>query len=364
MMKVILSLDNGGIRSIISALVLKDLARRLNRAGCHEPLHHYVDLFAGTGIAAVMAAGLCFAKAYDPEASESTPDEVLEMLRFHHDFVFDQTPKVTAGAGPYSAGVFEDNLKQRFGESTTLAAARTGILIPAYDMMNRRAVVFSNLENGSSNFYLWQALRGTCALPEFFAPAMVENLAKSRPRGTPLLPFFTGGAMATDPTLCAYAEASRVRWTRPGSQVVVISLGAGLDRRPLPYFDAANAGYHGQDLASVTPHLVNVAHQLECPAAQMLNSLINRDMASFDGIATRLTNQNRGLLNYYRINGALSAGSVAMDDLSPGNIAGLVEDGERIIAENGAVLDELVWRIAESQPVRSAERQAAAKVPA
>ncbi len=361
-MKVILSLDNGGIRSIISALLLRELEKRLHRAGCTEPLNSYVDLFAGTGLAAVMAAGLCFSKPYAADHAESTADEILEMLRFHHDFVFDRSRMPAAGNGPYSANAFEENLKLRFGETTTFAAAKSGILIPAYDMLNRRAVVFSNLEGGFSNFYVWQGLRGTCAMPEIFAPAMVENLAKSRPRGTPLLPFFTGGAMASDPTLCAYAEASRIRWTRPGSQVMVISLGAGLDRRPLPYFDALNAGNHGQDLASVTPQLVSVAHQLECPAAQMLNSLINRDMTSFDGISTRLTAQNRGMLNYYRLNGALSAGSVAVDDLTPRNIAALMADGERIISENEAALDEITWRIAENHMLKTREATPLASV--
>ncbi len=348
-MKVILSIDNGGIRSIIPALALKEIERRLRQKGCRQPLHTYVDLIAGTGIAAVMAAGLCFEKPYKAEFSESTPDEILEMLRFHQAFVLDRSEPSGSPDGLYSARSFEENLKIRFGETATIAAAKTGILIPAYDMQNRRPVVFSNLEGGFSNFYVWQALRGTCAIPDYFAPAMVENLARSRPRGTPLLPVFTGGAMATDPTMCAYAEASRVRWTRPGSDLMVVSLGVGLDLRPLPYFDALNAGSHGQGLASVTPQLVGIAHQLECPAAQMLNSLINRDMGSFDGIATRLNANNRSMLNYYRINGALSAGSVSMDDITDDNLNGVMEDGLRIVSENDAVIDEIVWRIAENQ---------------
>lgn len=347
-MKIILSLDNGGIRSIISTMLLRELTVRLERAGCAEPLHAYVDLIAGTGLTAVIAAGMTIAKPYRADMPETTPDEALEMLRFHHDFVFDRLPDVHAGAGPYSANAFEENLKIRFGETTTFSAAKTGILVPAYDMMNRRAMVFSNLDGTNANFYVWQVLRGACAIPEIFAPAMIENLAKSRPRGTPLLPLFTGGSMASDPTMCAYAEASRLRWNRPGSQVMVISLGAGLDRRPLPYFDALNAGNHGQDLASVTPQLVSVSNQIECPLAQILNSLINRDMTSFDGIATRLNHQNKGSLNYYRLNGALSAGKMDMDDLSAGNIAALLSDGARIVDENSAVLDEIVWRIAEN----------------
>lgn len=354
-MKIILSLENGGIRSIIPAMLLRELTVRLERAGCKAPLHTYVDLIAGTGLTAVIAAGLAFEKPYPAEFSETTPDEVVEMLRFHHDFVFDRSGDLQSGAGPYSANTFEENLKTRFGETTTFSAAKTGILVPAYDMMNRRAMVFSNLEGACSNFYVWQALRGTCAMPEIFAPAMVENLPKSRPRGTPLLPLFTGGSMSSDVTLCAYAEASRLRWTRPGSQVMVISLGAGLDRRPLPYFDALNAGSHGQDLASVTPALVSLSSQVECPAPQMMNSLINRDLGSFDGVATRLNSQNRGTLNYYRVNGALSAGRMELDDLSPANIAGLLADGERIIGENDAVLNEIVWRISENQaPERTA----------
>lgn len=363
-MKVILSIDNGGIRSIIPALLLKELEKRLHRAGCKDPLHKYVDLFAGTGLAAVMAAGLCFSKGFEADNRESTADEILEMLVHNHDFVFSDTEDLEAGAGPYDPISFEENLKIRFGDTTRLSDSRTGILIPAYDMLNRRAVIFSNLDGGYAQFYLWQALRGTCAIPEIFAPVMVENVAKSRPRGTPLVPFFTGGAMATDPSMCAYSEASRLRWTRPGSEVMVVSLGAGLDRRPLPYFDETNFGSHGQGLASVTPQLVSIAHQLECPAAQMLNSLINRDMTSFDGVATRLNAHNRGTLNYYRLNGALSEGSMAQVDLSAENVERLLSDGQRIVQENDAVLDEIVWRIAEAQRNKLQNERVTIAVPA
>lgn len=346
--RVILSIDNAGIRCILPVMVLMELEKRLRRAGMRESLHHYVDLVSGCGLSAVIAAALCVEKPYPADFATSTADEIFDMFQHDHGFMFDH-PEEVSGPGPYSPDVFESNLRWRFGEQTTFTAAKTGLLIPAYDMMNRRAVIFSNLEGGYSDFYVWQALRGSCATPEMFAPAMVENLSKKKPRGTPLIPFMSGGTMATDPSMCAYVEANRVRWTIPGSEVILVSLGVGLDRQPLPYFDALHAGSHGQSLASVTPPLVGFARELECPAPQLLTSLINRDATSFDGIATRLTPANRHSLNYYRVNGALRQGNLAINDLRPENIRALIEDGHRIIAENHALLDEIVWRMTEGQ---------------
>ena len=66
----ILSLDGGGIRGIISAVILKEVENQLEKY-CEEKnlpeigLHDYFDLVAGTSTGSLIAAGIAVKKEAD-----------------------------------------------------------------------------------------------------------------------------------------------------------------------------------------------------------------------------------------------------------------------------------------------------------
>jgi len=55
----ILSIDGGGIRGLIPALILKELEERLARRRNAQPLPRLFDLMAGTSTGGLIALGLC-----------------------------------------------------------------------------------------------------------------------------------------------------------------------------------------------------------------------------------------------------------------------------------------------------------------
>jgi patatin-like phospholipase/acyl hydrolase len=54
----VLSIDGGGIRGIIPAVILVELEARLRKRGKDAPLHRYFHLIGGTSTGGTIAAGL------------------------------------------------------------------------------------------------------------------------------------------------------------------------------------------------------------------------------------------------------------------------------------------------------------------
>ena len=69
----ILSLDGGGIRGVLSARILKEIAE------LHPNFLDKVDMFAGTSTGAILAAGL---------ATGRTPQEMVELYEDHGSTIF------------------------------------------------------------------------------------------------------------------------------------------------------------------------------------------------------------------------------------------------------------------------------------
>lgn len=343
--KFILTIDSGGIRSIIPAVILVELERRLVEAGKTAGLHQYFDLVSGSGLGALMVAALTCPHPTIPGRMVATPSDILALLKSESSFVFASEAASEAAHGPYSAEQFDEGLRAYVGAGTMLPDLSAYIVIPVFDLQRRAPALLSNVEAGKGNFYLWQAVRSGCAVPGYFAPAMVENLAKARPRGTPLMPLIHGGSISNDPSLAAYVEASKLGWIGRDHDAFILSLGAGLDRRPIDYLNAIQSGNHGPGLASVTPSQVNRGTELDDPTPYQLNTLINRDAGAFNGTATRVTPENREQLRFFRINGTLHHASADMDFVSPENIRRLEADAERFIADNSVALDLVVAQL-------------------
>lgn len=66
----ILSIDGGGIRGYIPALILEDLVKRLIAKGKSKDLADHFDIIAGTSSGSLTALGLT-APAYNPEDTDT-----------------------------------------------------------------------------------------------------------------------------------------------------------------------------------------------------------------------------------------------------------------------------------------------------
>jgi len=214
----VLSLDGGGIRGLITVILMQ----RLNQEPDLENWLASVDLIAGTSTGGLLA--LAIAKDLDLQVIrdlyENKGDEV-----FDDSWLDDVLDLGTLIGAQYHTKNLSRELRKILG-STTLGELSKHVLITSFDLDNEapdpsqrswKPKLFHNLP-GDGNDDSWLAYEVglyTAAAPTYF-PA-VDG-------------FIDGGVYANNPSMCALAQTqdSRNAFIPPLSDVILLSLGTGL----------------------------------------------------------------------------------------------------------------------------------------
>jgi patatin-like phospholipase/acyl hydrolase len=301
----VLSIDGGGIRGIIPALVLAEIERRLER-----PAADVFDLIAGTSTGGILACALA-----KPEALSAA--ELVELYDQEGPRIFSRTvwQRIHSVEGPadekYDADALEGALGRYLGE-TRLRDTVTDLLIPAYDTERRRPEFFKSTrarEDPGRDFPLRAVARATASAPTYFEPALLA--------GRPLI---DGGVFAVNPAMCALAEVMR---DAPGAEVVLLSLGTGQLTRPFPYDAVKDWG-----LVEWARPLIDVV---------------------FDGASDVVDYQLTQLLGadrFFRFQTELTSASDDLDDAGEHNLRALRLTGERLISERERDLSAAIAALA------------------
>jgi len=290
----VLSIDGGGIRGIIPALVLCHLEERTGR-----PVAGLFDMVAGTSTGGILATALT-----RPEALPAS--EVLDLYRTEGPRIFRRSlgRRVTSVEGlldeRHDDAVLNEVLARYLGGGL-LSEATTRVLVTAYDLQGRQPWLFKSWRPDRDGT-LRDVARATSAAPTYFEPWPVGDLA-----------LVDGGVYAMNPGMCAYAEARRLQDDGPS---LVLSLGTGQLTRPITYAQSSGWG------------LVEWAR----PVIDVV----------LDGVADTVDYQLRQLMppgTYVRLQTTLDRASDALDDASPRNLALLQEQARELVAARAAELD-------------------------
>ncbi|WP_257304242.1 patatin-like phospholipase family protein [Geothrix campi] len=320
----ILSIDGGGIRGLIPALLLAELERQTGRA-----VSDSFDLIAGTSTGGILALGLA-APGQGGRPRYSAQDLAALYLK-EGTRIFDEslwrrlTNPMGLRAAKYPSDGIEEVLEQYFGESR-LKDSLVEVLVTAYDLEKRDAFFYRRRRAREDNRYdvpMRVAARATSAAPTYFEPLLVPW-----PEGRDVL--VDGGVFANNPAMCAYAEARQTlaKEARNADDLLLVSLGTGLYTRPYRYEDAKGWGVAGW-------------------ARPILDVI-------FDGVADTVDYQLRQLLSpgaggatrYLRFQTDLDAGLSEMDDTSPEHLEGLRRAAEAILQRQSADMAALVRQLA------------------
>lgn len=334
--RFVLAVDGGGIRGLVALRLLETIETRLRAAGKAAPLHRYVDLMAGTGSGGLLVAGLAMPR---PEDRSGTPAASLSDLRrffevecrelFRRRGLIERA--VANPLAPFDHGFderpFERLLKDRFGWAS-LQSALTRLVLTAYDLERREPVLLSNglRADGrrASDFYAWQAVRATMALPLELPPMRAESLSGEADR---LL--VGGGLLLENPLLAAYREARRLGWEP--RDLVILSLGTGTRQTPRPA--AALGALDALGWLSPARGMPLVAAVAQGQAA-----------ATADLAGVALADAGAKVI---RLDADLPDGAEATDNWRPANILALNGAADRVIRDNTRLLDELVATMQE-----------------
>lgn len=307
----ILSIDGGGIRGLIPAMILAKIEEMTSK-----PICQLFDLIAGTSTGGILSLALTMPSKDNKNLPAYSANELINLYANEGEKIFSSNifHKIASMDGlsdeKYLSSGIETVLKEYFGKAK-LSEALTPVLIPSYEIGLRTPFFFKswhakNPLKENHDFYMWQVARATSAAPTYFEPYKLEIGDKG---GADYYALVDGGVYANNPAMCAFAEAKVI--FENSTDILMTSLGVGELTRCIPYNEAKNWGL----VKWVKPILGIV----------------------FDGVSDTVDYQLQQMLpinRYYRMQASLAQlGKDDIDDASKENIHELKLLGLSIIEE-------------------------------
>lgn len=324
----ILSIDGGGIRGIIPALVLRHMEKRLSEKKSWKPVFKLFDLIAGTSTGGLLALGLSAPKKDPSGAFTREPMYMVEdIVKIYEKRGIEIFPRwifnnlrglKQAFYEKYDAGDIEKVLDETFRD-TTLNEALTNLLITSYDTEAQRPLFFKHRPDRGDwkedlNFYMKDVARATSAAPTYFQPAQISPVGSDNKKFC----LIDGGVFANNPAMAAYIEARKI--FPKCRDFFLLSLGTGYSSQSFGYDKMRKWGYLDWIRPSLGTPLFSLMSrgQSEC---------VNHELTKLPGVT------------FLRIDGLLEEASDLMDDASPKNIGLLKDFSEKLIKRFEGELD-------------------------
>jgi patatin-like phospholipase/acyl hydrolase len=312
----ILSIDGGGIRGIIPALVLAEIEKR-----CGRPAAQLFDVIAGTSTGGILACALAC-----PDADGHPRHDAAHLLDlyledgpkiFHRSLV----KRITSVDGyvdeRYDNSALRASLEEHLGEAR-LKDALCEVFVTAYELRLRQAFFFRSrraVDADQYDFAMTDVALATSSAPTYFEPVDVVNAAGET------YSLIDGGVFATNPAMCAYAD---YRPAAAHREVVLVSLGTGTQTSAHGIDPEAARGWG--KIGWVRP-LIDVI---------------------FDGVSDTVEYELGQLLDihYLRLQTPLKHANEALDDASQANLENLRRDADELVSSKAQELDALCERLA------------------
>lgn len=235
----LLSLDGGGIRGLITALILQEIEERAN-----EPIRELFDLIVGTSTGGILASGL----ATNSRSSGHGPFSAKDLAKFYRDQgtqIFGDKKFWGPLFGPkYNVDPLEDRLLDQLGDAQ-LEHTCPDIVITSYDIEERRPYFFKTRKARTNkqlrNHLLRHVARATSAAPTLFEPLLLDKVQWEGENKTRVL--IDGGVFASNPAMIALIEA-RHNGTEL-NDILLCSIGTGMNNELYSYSKAKGYGYIG-----------------------------------------------------------------------------------------------------------------------
>jgi patatin-like phospholipase/acyl hydrolase len=259
----ILCCDGGGIRGLLTTIILERLEKEIQHINPTSSLHNSFDVFAGTSTGSIIACGLArgmsatqIRRFYENKGDIIFPRidfgfwtrEILKRIRREH-----------LSQPLYEAKGLESVLRMPdvFPDDLLFGDLKREALVVSYDTFNRKAVVFKSTASKSATVPVWQVCRASAAAPGAYPGFVLKEsqFLKEHESGGNFegdleriipddgLPLIDGGVLANNPTLCAIAE----QFNRHSEMI-----GKGQDIPPYPELLVASFGT-GQSGRRITP---------------------------------------------------------------------------------------------------------------
>lgn len=339
----ILSLDGGGIRGIITCVILKYIEEQLQQLDHpNAKLGDYFDLIAGSSTGGLLAAILLY-----PDNSNNarfSVQEALDLYAKKGDDIFNVGfwEHIINPFGLFNEKISQKNLENQLEEvfgDLELNDFIKPSLITSYDICQRKAKFFTSHDAKEllQNFYVKDLCRATSAAPTYFEPAKIKSLYGQE------FTLIDGGVYANNPALCAYAEARKIKFSKllndeekinyPSiNDMIIVSVGTGTVLKSYQFKDFENAG----KIKWITP---------------LIDILLSSNVETVDYHLKKMyeTLGPRNSQNYHRLMPSLKNASPEMDDTSKKNIYELIQAGLAYVEQNQGELNEIAKKLIKNK---------------
>lgn len=321
----ILSIDGGGIRGILPAMILQEMEKRL-RERLGKPtarIADYFDMIAGTSAGGMLACSML----YKHDGKKMDCSKAVELFESGGPIIFKKTcfnQIRRVFDSMYPAKNIESVLAEIFGDSQLSESDMEG-LITAYDITNREAVLFdtdSAKRDPNRDYRLADIARATSAAPTYFPVAEVASMGGTKKC------LVDGGIYANDPSLCAIIEAKKKIWSETERapkihDMYVVSIGTGRVSKSYLYDKAKGWG-----LVSWALPVIDI---LQSSGAEVISYQVGK-----------LFEAEECQDQYVRLTPEIGDASDQMDDGSVKNIEALKASALDYIQKHSAELDKVI----------------------
>lgn len=340
----ILSVDGGGIRGLISALVIDEIETRLSRR-VERPVRmsEYFHLFAGTSTGGLIALALTAPKGIS--AKDLAAFYTVDGPEIFSRSLARRLGSLWGFTGPkYSLDPLREAIEQRLGDSKVSEATRD-LLVTSYDMNKSAPYFFKRwraLEAAERDFALIDPGLATSAAPTYFPSHGIDYRA-----------LVDGGVFAANPVIAAIAEALGRRSDEPAKlepdDLFVVSIGTG--EFPTRYSQAEVSKWGklgwitggGDEPPILDAMLGGSSDGADYWAHMLLNHAPGEGVPAAEELG-------RGP-RYYRLQVELFE-AVAMDDASEETLTvTLPQAAAQLIGERGPELDAIVEKLVAAGPI-------------
>ncbi|KAL7129210.1 hypothetical protein ABFS83_13G049500 [Erythranthe nasuta] len=241
----VLSIDGGGVRGLIPAVILAFLESELQKLdGEDARIADYFDIIAGTETGSLTTAMLTAPKRNNRPLFAAK--DIKEFYIEHFPYIYSKRNNFLTRAArtvkcffgqKYDGKYLHSLLKEKFGD-TKLHETLTDVMIPTFDTVRRKLVLFSNHlqernDDPSLDTSLVDACMGSLATPTYLPP---HHFQTKDSKGEPLELNLIGGLVANDPMSVAMVDValkdpnqnillSSMRSEEDCERLVVLSLG-------------------------------------------------------------------------------------------------------------------------------------------
>ena len=238
----VLSIDGGGVRGLVPALILAEIERQSGR-----PIYQQFDLIVGTSTGSILALGLTRPSNADAQQPLFAAKDLVQLYRDQGTQIFPTSFAVLR----YLRRIFRpkfspqvaEALYEKYFEDVRLHEALTNVAVPAYDIEDSRRIWFRSYASAHGELLMRDLVRGATAAPTFFPPARFAVDTSVSSSGHVAL--VDGALFANNPALDAFLMAQKLLNNQEDKSLLLLSIGTGQSVRKHAFEDAWGWGVLG-----------------------------------------------------------------------------------------------------------------------